>query len=226
MDKKKYINFLFRRIDPDHLKKLVERELSDQEPCYYRKKPDESGFEMFRSAVIDSLSDFVFYGYTKFDESKDYDSEYEFIKKAINMLFSYDISRYYRDTDCSNYGKQGMYESNDTKPDQKTIDRLRRLQELRDSIEYQTEIQDPCNFDDGEEYADFCIGQGLRFFYKDEGYTDDDDDEDYDDYDDDINYSEIEQHPEREEVTNLMYEEFYDYLSKLWEDFNEEGDCD
>ena len=48
--------------------------------------------------------------------------------------------------------------------------RLRRIQELRDSIEYQMEIQDPCNFDDGEEYADFCIGVGLSFFYGDEKY--------------------------------------------------------
>ena len=53
MDNKKHINFLFRRIDPDHLKKLFERELSDQEPCYYRKKPDESAeFENDLSAGI------------------------------------------------------------------------------------------------------------------------------------------------------------------------------
>ena len=30
------------------------------------------------------------------------------------------------------------------------IKRLRRIQEVRDIIDYQTEIQNPCNFDDGE----------------------------------------------------------------------------
>ena len=44
------------------------------------------------------------------------------------------------------------------------LKRLRRIPEVRDTIEYQMEIQDPCNFDDGEEYADFCIGVGLSFF--------------------------------------------------------------
>jgi hypothetical protein len=44
------------------------------------------------------------------------------------------------------------------------LKRLRRIQGLRDSIEYQMEVQDPCNFEDGDEYADFCIGEGLSFF--------------------------------------------------------------
>jgi hypothetical protein len=210
MDKKKYINFLFRRVDPDHLKKLFERELSDQEPCYYRKKPNESGFEMFHSTVVDSVSDFVFYDYTKFDEATDYDSEIEIIKTAINMLFKYDISKYYHDVDCSDYGKQNMFESKDSKPNKKSITRLRRLQELRDIIDYQTEIQDPCNFEDGEEYADFCINEGLSFFYGDEGYRDEEEyEKDYDIFDN---------HEEREEVEKLMYEEYYDMLSKYWEE--------
>jgi hypothetical protein len=42
------------------------------------------------------------------------------------------------------------------------------LEKIGDIIEYQTEIQDPCDFDDEEDYADFCMGQALRFYYCDE----------------------------------------------------------
>jgi hypothetical protein len=208
MDNKKHINFLFRRIDPDHLKKLFERELSDQEPCYYRKKPDESGFEMFHSAVIDSVSDFVFYNYTRFDAAKNYDSEIKIIKNAINMLFRYDISRYYHDADCSNYGIKGLFESR--KPEE--LKRLRRIQEVRDTIEFQMEIQYPCNFDDGEEYADFCIGEGMRFFYGDEDYE----------RKDDIFADETEDHM-RDEIEEMMIDEYYNQLVEFWEENKE--DC-
>ena len=92
------------------------------------------------------------------------------------------------------------------------LKRLRRLEELRESIEFQTEIHDPCDesyFEDGDEYADFCINEALCFFYKDENCGDDDDDEE--DYDED-------DQSDREEVSKIMYEEFYDYLVGLWED--------
>ena len=59
--------------------------------------------------------------------------------------------------------------------------RLRRrgveLEKIGDIIEYQTEIQDPCNFEDASEYADFCIGQGVSFYYCDEDYCDEDDED-------------------------------------------------
>ena len=96
-----------------------------------------------------------------------------------------------------------------TESQNKIFQRLRRLKELRDIIEYQTEIQYLCNFDDGDEYASFCIDQGLSFFYKDEGYDDSDEEIDYDDQ------------PEREEVANLMYKEYYDDLVSMWEEDNE-----
>jgi hypothetical protein len=92
------------------------------------------------------------------------------------------------------------------------LKRLRRIQEVRDTVYFQTEVQDPCNFDDGEEYADFCIGEGLSFFYGDENYEREDDtftDE-----------NENEDHG-RDEITKLMYEEYYDELVSLWE----EVDC-
>ena len=96
------------------------------------------------------------------------------------------------------------------------LKRLRRIEELRESIEFQTEIHNPCDesyFADGDEYADFCIDEALCFFYKDDSCNDDDyyEDEDYD------NGNEDDQ-SDREEVTKLMYEEFYDYLVGLWED--------
>ncbi len=114
-----------------------------------------------------------------------------------------------------------------TESQDKVRQRLRRLQELRDIIDYQTEIQDPCNFDDGEEYADFCISQGLCFFYKDEDCTDDDYD---DDDDDDEPKTDLDKYidndqPERDEVTDLMYKEYYDNLVNLWEEMMEDNDC-
>lgn len=210
MDKKKYINFLFRRIDPDHLKNLLERELSDQVPCFFKNQYGEAGLKKYHFTVVDSISDFVFYNYTKFDEATDYEEEQGNIKTAINMLLTDDIIKYYKDADCSDYLKQDMFESKNSKPHKETINRLRRIQELRDSIDFQTEIHDPCEFDDGEEYADFCIGEGFGFFYGDEGY-----DDDYKE-----NYDITDTQEEREEVEKLMYEEYYDKLVELWEESN------
>lgn len=212
MDKKKYINFLFRRIDPDHLKKLFERELSDQVPCFFKNQYGEAGLKKYHFTVVDSVSDFVFYNYTKFDEATESNEEEGNIKMAINMLFTDDIIKYYKDADCSDYLKQDMFESKNSKPHKETINRLRRLQELRDSIDFQTEIHNPCNFDDGEEYADFCISEGLGFFYGDEGYRDEEEyEKDYDIFDN---------HEEREEVEKLMYDEYFDMLSESWEESN------
>lgn len=212
MDKKKYINFLFRRIDPDHLKNLLERELSDQVPCFFKNQYGEAGLKKYHFTVVDSISDFVFYSYTKFDEATDYEEEETNIKTAINMLLTDDIIKYYKDADCSNYLKQDMFESKNSKPHKETINRLRRIQELRDSIDFQTEIHDPCDFDDGEEYSDFCISEGLGFFYGDEGY------EDMEEYE--KNYDITDTQEEREEIEKLMYEEYYDKLVELWEDSN------
>ena len=83
--------------------------------------------------------------------------------------------------------------------------RLRRIQEVRNIIEYQTEIQDPCNFEDGDEYADFCIDEGIKFFYGDEGYEREDD-----------VFADEEEDYGRGEITELMEKEFYDYLVGLW----------
>ena len=95
------------------------------------------------------------------------------------------------------------------------LKRLRRIQEVRDSIEYQMEIQDPCNFDDGEEYADFCIGVGLSFFYGDENFEREDDIFADEDENEDNGRFQIEQ---------LMIDKYFDKLVSLWDKYSE--DCD
>ena len=95
------------------------------------------------------------------------------------------------------------------------LKRLRRIQELRDSIEYQMEIQDPCNFEDGNEYAEFCIEEGLRFFYGDENFEREDDTFADEDENEDNG---------REEITQLMNDEYYEELVSLWEELSD--DCD
>jgi len=118
-----------------------------------------------------------------------------------------------------------------TESQNKVRQRLRRIQEIRDSIDFQTEIHDPCNFEDGEEYADFCIGEALCFFYRDENCEDEDDDDDNYDEDGDEPRTKRDSiyldddYPERDEVTDLMYKEYYDDLVSLWGEMSEDSDC-
>jgi hypothetical protein len=96
--------------------------------------------------------------------------------------------------------------------------RLRRrgieLEKLDDIIEYQTEIQDPCDFEDAPDYADFCIVQGLGFYYCDEGYCDEDDE------DEGKTGASEEMWDVREDVELYVENKFYDYLYGLYEDSN------
>jgi hypothetical protein len=90
------------------------------------------------------------------------------------------------------------------------LKRLRRIQEVRDTIEFQMEVQDPCNFDDGNEYAEFCIEEGLRFFYGDEDYE----------REDDIFADEDENEDSgREEITQLMNDEYYEEFVNQWDEW-------
>lgn len=97
--------------------------------------------------------------------------------------------------------------------------RLRRrgveLEKIGDIIEYQTEIQDPCNFEDASEYADFCIGQGVSFYYCDEDYCDEDDEDYKEPSEEMVNI--------RDEVEEYLNEKYYDYLYDIYEDLNK--DC-
>jgi hypothetical protein len=82
------------------------------------------------------------------------------------------------------------------------------LEKIGDIIEYQTEIQDPCDFEDKDDYADFCIGQGIHFYYND------DEDEEYEYPSDDM--VEI-----RDEVENYIDNKYYNYLVEIYNDLVE-----
>ena len=89
------------------------------------------------------------------------------------------------------------------------------LEKIGDIVEYQTEIQDPCDFEDEEDYSDFCILQGIHFYYCDEGYCDED--EDTEDYEG-PSPAMVEL---RDEVEQYIYDKYYDYLVGIYND----SDC-
>ena len=83
--------------------------------------------------------------------------------------------------------------------------RFSELEKIGDIIEYQTEIQDPCDFEDETDYADFCIGQGLTFYYNDE------EDEDYE-------YTLDEMVEVRNEVEEYLEKKYHNYLVDIYND--------
>ena len=82
------------------------------------------------------------------------------------------------------------------------------LEKINDIIEYQTEIQDPCDFEDKDDYADFCIGQGINFYYND------DEDEEYE-------YPSDDMFKIRNEVENYIDNKYYNYLVEIYNDLVE-----
>ena len=86
--------------------------------------------------------------------------------------------------------------------------RFSELEKIGESIEYQTEIQDPCDFEDENDYADFCIGQGLTFYYNDE------EDEDYE-------YPPDEMVEVRDEVEEYLEKKYHNYLVDIYNDLVE-----
>jgi uncharacterized membrane protein YheB (UPF0754 family) len=93
---------------------------------------------------------------------------------------------------------------------------------IKETILYQTEIQDPDNFEDAEEYADFCMSTSFEMYYNEE-YDDEDNDDDYDDY------SESEKNLINDLYDELHYElydelhyELYDELIGIYNDFKED----
>ena len=89
------------------------------------------------------------------------------------------------------------------------------IEKIGNIVEYQTEIQDPCDFEDEEDYADFCILQGIHFYYCDEGYCDED--EETEDYEG-PSESMVEL---RDEVEQHIFDKYYDYLVGIYND----ADC-
>ena len=83
--------------------------------------------------------------------------------------------------------------------------RFAELEKIGDIIEYQTNIQYPCDFEDEDDYADFCIGQGLNFYYNDEEL-------------DDYEYPSEEMVDVRDEVEEYLEEKYHDYLVDIYND--------
>jgi hypothetical protein len=83
--------------------------------------------------------------------------------------------------------------------------RFAELEKIGDIIEYQTSIQYPCDFEDEDDYADFCIGQGLNFYYNDEEL-------------DDYEYPSEEMVEVRDEVEEYLEKKYHDYLVDIYND--------
>jgi hypothetical protein len=82
------------------------------------------------------------------------------------------------------------------------------LEKIGDIIEHQTEIQDPCHFEDETDYANFCIGQGIHFYYCDNDYCDED-------YDEQPSEKMIDV---RNEVEKYLEKKYHDYLVDVYND--------
>jgi len=92
----------------------------------------------------------------------------------------------------------------------KNLKLLRRgveLKKIGDLIESQIEIQYPCDFEDEDDYADFCIGQGISFYYND------DEDEEYE-------YPTEDMFELRDEIENYMQKKYYKYLLGIYNQQN------
>lgn len=85
------------------------------------------------------------------------------------------------------------------------IDRVRSI------INYQTEIQDPENFNDAEEYADSCISEGIEFIR--EWYHEEWDHKENPDVNE-FNEDDI------EDIENKMNDEFFDELKDLYNEIS------
>ena len=144
-----------------------------------------------------------------YQSESNYLDKYASVLSAMEDMFKDQLEDFY----LSEKDNEIMNESSET-----PIRLLRRrveLEKIGDIIEYKTEIQDPCDFEDEDDYADFCILQGIHFYYCDEGYCDEDEEtEDYEGPSESM--IEI-----RDEVENYMEEKFHDYLVGIYND----GDC-
>ena len=122
---------------------------------------------------------------------------------VANIIGAYKYGFDIEDMELNNGDEEVISESREMSI--KLLRRFEELEKIGDSIEFQTEIQDPCDFEDEEDYADFCIGQGLYFYYND------DEDEDYETPSDEM--FEV-----RDEVEDYLQEKYYDYLVGIYND--------
>lgn len=100
------------------------------------------------------------------------------------------------------------------------------LEKLEEMIYFQESVQEVENFEDGTEFAEFCIDTAVSFYFGDEGYTDDDDDDWDDDWDEDESSEKNEENypPEsayevREELESYLYKMYLNELKVNFDDY-------
>lgn len=95
-----YSNFIRRRLS--FIEPLVDREIKDQDPCYYKKQYGDYGVESYYLLVRDVLRDFIIQEVPNYWEMEDeqlrhIDLELSF---AIDDLFKEKIISHYNSIDC------------------------------------------------------------------------------------------------------------------------------
>lgn len=102
-------NFIKRRYS--FIRQLMDRELVDQEPCYY--KYYGTGFDSYKRAVLEGVTEFVMQEFPNFygmDEEES-DEKWDMIYDSLEELFSNEIEDYYDNADCSEYEEGYLNES-------------------------------------------------------------------------------------------------------------------
>lgn len=94
-------NFIKRRYL--FVRQLLDRELEDQVPCYYRTIG--TGFSSYRQAVLESVTEFVMQEYHDFFDMDEGESDERFYTIYSNLedLFDEEIKEYYDNVDCTEY---------------------------------------------------------------------------------------------------------------------------
>lgn len=103
-------NFIKRRYS--FIRQLMDRELDDQEPCYY--KYYGTGFNSYKQAVLEGVTEFVMQDFPNFfdmDEGES-DEKWYMIHDSLEGLFSEEIEYHYDNADCSEYEEGYLNESN------------------------------------------------------------------------------------------------------------------
>jgi|LakMenE01Jun11ns_1017448.scaffolds.fasta_scaffold9957895_13 hypothetical protein len=134
------------------------------------------------------------------------DFEITLILKVANIIGTHKYGFDIKDMELNDRDEEVISESREMST--KLRRRFSELEKIGESIEYQTEIQDPCDFEDENDYADYCIGQGLYFYYND------DEDEDYE-------YPPDEMVEVRDEVEEYLEEKYHNYLVDIYNDLVE-----
>jgi len=94
-------NFIKRRYS--FIRELMDRELVDQEPCYYQYYG--TGFNSYKQAVLEGVTEFVmqeFHNFYGMDE-EEFDENHNMVYDSLEELFGNEIEDYYDNADCSEY---------------------------------------------------------------------------------------------------------------------------